>query len=1371
MECGSAWADPGSSASDQCAGLLTPTVSGGVNHLVPADYPVTYTVNDGQGHSVQQTRVVNVRDTLPPSITVNGPVSDTFACGSTYVDPGAMATDACDTNVQVTATQTGSSTTPGTFSISYKARDDAGHEVTSPVTRTVTVNDDAPPTLVLLGGASQVLECPTPFNDPGARATDACFGDVTNRIQVSGSVNSGAPGTYPLTYTVTDPSGQSAPPATRTVTVQDTQRPVLTVNGPLDMPVECGSGPFTDPGATASDACAGTLTAVPSTTPNLGAPGNYVITYTATDPSGNVGTSATSRTVHVVDSLAPQISLTGGNMTLECASPFNDPGATASDQCAGNLAVSVSGTVNNRQFGPQNLVYTANDGTNQATTTRVVTVNDTQAPAIAVNGPLNDTSACGSTYVDPGATASDACVGSVPVTAEQNGSADQPGSFTITYKAQDPSGNQAISPVQRVVTVNDDAPPTLVLLGSTRPSLECGTAFNEPGYSANDACFGDVTNRVQVSGNVNSGSPGSYPLTYTVSDPAGQSAPPATRTVTVSDTLAPSLTVLGALNQQLQCDHAPYADPGATATDACAGNLTAAIQRVGSVNTGAAGSYSLTYRVSDPSGNTTTSGDVRTVTVIDNLPPSITLQGGTPAAHECGSPFTDPGATANDACAGDLTANINRTGSVDGSTTGQYTLGYTVTDPSGLTANTQRVVNVNDTLAPQLTLVGSASQVVECGPGYQDPGATSADACAGNLDSQIQVSGAANSQVVGNYTVGYTVADTAGNTAGPLTRAVQVRDTQPPVVTVNGPLDQQFDCGSTYVDPGATASDVCAGAVPVTATRMGNANQPGTFTIIYQATDPSNNQATSPVTRTVHVNDDLAPTLVLVGPAVQRLECGSSFTDQGARANDACFGDLTSAITVSGTVNTGMPRDFTLLYNVTDGAGNSAQSVSRTVEVRDTLLPTITVTGPANTTYECGTAYADPGATASDACAGDLTSAIVATQTPDPNAPANFTVTYSVTDPSGNTTVSPVQRTVTVNDNTPPSIALIGPPVQNLECAPTAYNDLGATATDTCSANPLVTVVGSVDMTRNGAYTLTYTARDSAGNVSPAVTRTVNIRDTTPPSITLNGPNVLTLECKVDTYTELGATGVDSCSGPATVSISDNVDTQNTGVYLARYTATDASGNSNLVVRNLNVDDTLPPTLVLNGPNPLIMECATPYNDPGATASDVCQGDVSDTVFVEFNGVNNMMTNWGSRPSTTNSYKVRYQANDHRGHVVALERDVRVQDTTGPVLTVVDAPMAEIECGDQPDLGVVATDACYGSVSVTSSPAQLPRAPGEYDVTYSATGSRWQHHHEWCVSPLQGGGYARAHCGDPRSHDPGDRVRLWLRGSGRHSLG
>jgi hypothetical protein len=210
----------------------------------------------------------------------------------------------------------------------------------------------------------------------------------------------------------------------------------------------------------------------------------------------------------------------------------------------------------------------------------------------------------------------------------------------------------------------------------------------------------------------------------------------------------------------------------------------------------------------------------------------------------------------------------------------------------------------------------------------------------------------------------------------------------------------------------------------------------------------------------------------------------------------------------------------------------------------------------------------------------------------------------------------------------------------------------------------------------------------------------------------------------VDTYSDLGATAEDICSGAATVTVDASaVNPQQTGAYLVRYSAVDLSGNRNETVRNVIVDDTLPPTIALNNPNPVVMECATPYVDPGATASDICQGNVSDTVFIEFNGVNNMDTNMDrvTGAPVGDPYIVRYQANDRRGHTVTLERQVRVRDTTGPVLTVVGPPSSEIECGSQPPLGVTAADSCYGNVPVVATPAQLPRAPGEYDVTYSAT--------------------------------------------------
>src|SRR5207253_10701860 len=87
----------------------------------------------------------------------------------------------------------------------------------------------------------------------------------------------------------------------------------------------------------------------------------------------------------------------------------------------------------------------------------------------------------------------------------------------------------------------------------------------------------------------------------------------ATRIVTVQDTVAPVITLNGA-NPMIVGYGTVFTDPGATAADGCAGNLTSAIVVTGSVDTNTVGLYALTYTVSDPSGHTDTK--VRTVQVL-----------------------------------------------------------------------------------------------------------------------------------------------------------------------------------------------------------------------------------------------------------------------------------------------------------------------------------------------------------------------------------------------------------------------------------------------------------------------------------------------------------------------------------------------------------------------------------------------------------------------------------------------------------------------------------------------------------------------------------------------------------------------------------
>ena len=153
-----------------------------------------------------------------------------------------------------------------------------------------------------------------------------------------------------------------------------------------------------------------------------------------------------------------------------------------------------------------------------------------------------------------------------------------------------------------------NVPPTLTLNGDDQITLECGNAFTDPGATAT-VCGSPVT--VTTTGTVNPNAPGTYTITYSAS--ANGFTTEATRIVTVQDTVAPVITLNGANPMQVGFGTV-FTDPGATASDGCAGNLTSSIVVTGSVDTNTVGFYALTYSVSDPSGHSDT--EVRTVEVL-----------------------------------------------------------------------------------------------------------------------------------------------------------------------------------------------------------------------------------------------------------------------------------------------------------------------------------------------------------------------------------------------------------------------------------------------------------------------------------------------------------------------------------------------------------------------------------------------------------------------------------------------------------------------------------------------------------------------------------------------------------------------------------
>ena len=80
--------------------------------------------------------------------------------------------------------------------------------------------------------------------------------------------------------------------------------------------------------------------------------------------------------------------------------------------------------------------------------------------------------------------------------------------------------------------------------------------------------------------------------------------------------------------------------------------------------------------------------------------------------------------------------------------------------------------------------------------------------------------------------------------------------------------------------------------------------------------------------------------ITLNGSSTIQLNVGDTWTDPGATATDETDGDITSSITVNGTVNTSTVGTYTLIYSVADAASNAA-STTRVVVVNPAATSSI----------------------------------------------------------------------------------------------------------------------------------------------------------------------------------------------------------------------------------------------------------------------------------------------------------------------------------------------------------------------------------------------------------------------------------------------
>ncbi|MBX2890181.1 MAG: HYR domain-containing protein [Saprospiraceae bacterium] len=901
------------------------------------------------------------------------------------------------------------------------------------------------------------------------------------------------------------------------------------------------------------------------------------------------------------DGQAPVITNCGSDQTLfanaNCQATLGNytGNVTYMDNCPGAASVTQSPMAGTTISSNTIVTFTVTDlAGNSAQCSINVFLQDNSAPTINCPSVVEvgtSSSSCDG-IATFNVTATDNCDNNVQITQTSgpaSGSAFPLGATTVSFSAQDDSGNSANCSFNVVVS-DDDAPVISVcppdVSVSTDDNCEAITADYTGLVVASDNCDPNpIVTQDPPPGGV---SAGFLTIVMTVTDNAGNATTCSFQT-TADDDIPPTISCPGAqyfdADDDCQTPLPDFTDL-ADASDNCGGFIVTQSPAPGTEV--GFGQTLVTLTVSDGPG--LTASCVMEAYAVDVTPPVLTCPDDIVVdtdPNTCTAVVMFMCAVAPDNCSGSANPEQNL-GLPAGSAfpLGVNVVGFQATDASGNTAYCTFTITVVDNDPPYLSCPFDI--VVDTDPGlcsavvnWSTP--TTHDNCGD--PTLAQTGGLPNGSAFpkGVSVISYSSTDDAGNVTT-CSFSITVEDNELPVITcpanivVGNTLNQ---CGAIVNYPAPTFSDNCPGAsiVLVSGLPSGSFFPVGTTTNVWRVTDASGNSATCSFT--VTVNDVQPPTITCPANIVRNNDpnqCGAIVTYATPTFSDNCPGVTIQQIAGLPSGSFFPVGTTTNVFKATDAAGNMS-TCSFTVTVND-VQPPVFNNCPGNITVSndpgvCGAVVTWPKITASDNCPG-----VVVTFVSGMASGALFdvgitTVIYKATDASGN--MATCSFNVIVLDNEDPSITCPANIVRNND-----WNKCSATVTflgtpvtaDNCGvASVTNNAVGNVYPV--GVTTVTWTVVDGAGN-DATCQQTITVIDYQPPHVvcpadiyTVNDPN---LPCQA--YVEYEATATDNCPG-VVITYSEWPPSDNgyfsIGTTMVMVTATDAAGNEDNCMFNIVV--------------------------------------------------------------------------------------------------------------------------------------------------------------------------------------------------------